>query len=147
MEPEEKPPMLADGKFRPVSPMIRVDIDQEDDGVYRHFEPTTSTTFYYWCSDPKSHELSEENIMYVYIIEGGKGAVIVTIDKYQWLYRRVVMDDLTDLTFAGQPPPMILRPRKPRVTMKEPVEKFTASMGTLRIRSDSKGKGKIHIER
>ena len=68
-EPEERPPSINEAEFRTTSHVVKVDVDQEEVGLYKFFDPRTSTAYYYECVDPRPNELTRKKILYLYVLE------------------------------------------------------------------------------
>ncbi|MCO5581225.1 hypothetical protein L7F22_035103 [Adiantum nelumboides] len=143
-KPEERPPVIREASYKIASSVLKVDVDQEDVGIYKCFDFSTSTACYYKCLDPRTHELTKKKILYMYMMEKHQDQDAVMVDKYRRQYIRTTMEELAGLTIPGQPLEVVLRPSKARTLTKDVGGKFSTSMSTLKIGSDLRGKEIIH---
>ena len=109
-EPKEEPPFVKEAEFRTTNLAVKVDVDQDDVGIYKYFDSCTSTVIYYKCLDPRPNELTDEKILYTYVMEVRMGQAIMMMDKYQRRYKKVRIEELMDVTIMGHPANVVLRP-------------------------------------
>ncbi len=46
-EPNEEPPLVKEAEFRTTNKVVKVDMDQDEVGIYKYFDSRTSTAIYY----------------------------------------------------------------------------------------------------
>ena len=96
------------------SHVVKVDVDQEEVGLYKFFDPRTSAAYYYECVDPRPNELTRKKILYLYVLENRPDQAMIMVDKYGRQYKKAKLEELVGVTIAGQPVDIVLRPSTAR---------------------------------
>ena len=93
--------MIRESELRTTNRVTKVEVDQEDAGIYKHFDSRSSTTFYYKCLEPRVKELSDEKILYIYAMETRTTQSMLMMDKYRRRYKIAKMKELAEFTIVG----------------------------------------------